>query len=153
MPSLAELVTSNAAKDDIKDVPALPGGTYLALIVGNHEMIKAQTGTDGIQFMFRLVSASDDVDASELEAHLSARDCSLHDITMKHTIYDSAYAGTALRDFVYDALSINESMPLKQALAEVPGRNFNVHFRHKPFKAPNDEMKMRAEIDKTFAAD
>lgn len=154
MPFLADLVTSNAAKDDIKDVPPLPAGTYLALIVGNHEMVKSnEKQTDGVQFEYRLVSASEDVDRDELDAHLTARNCSLHEITQKHTIWDSAYAGTALRDFIYDALAIDEKLPMKQALAEVPGRNFSIHFRHKPYKAPNQEMKMRAEIDKTFAAE
>lgn len=153
MPFLADLVTSAAAKDDIKDVPPLPTGTYLALIVGNHEMIKAKTGTDGIQFEYRLVQAGEDVDPVELDTHLTARNASLHEVTGKHTIYDSAYAGSALRDFIYDALAIDANLPMKQALAEIPGRNFSIHFRHSPYKTPSGEMKMRTEIDKTFAAD
>lgn len=153
MSLLEDLVISSATRDEIKDIPPLPIGTYLALIVGNHEMIKARTGTPGIQFEYRLVQAEEDVNAGELDAHLTARNASLHDVTGKHVIYDSAYAGVALRDFVFGALAIDEKLGMQQALSEIPGRNFKVHFRQDPYKTQTGEMKMAAKIDKTFAAD
>lgn len=154
MPSLAELVTSNAAKDDIKDVPPLPIGTYLALVVGPHTMVKSrERQTDGVEFNYRLLQALDDVDQDGLTAHLEARGGSLYDINGKHTIWDSPFAATALRDFVYDALGVDESLPMKQALGEAPGRNFSLHIRHRPFDSGGGIMRMRAEIDKTFKAE
>jgi hypothetical protein len=153
MPSLAELVTSQAVKADIKDVPPLPAGTYLAIIVGPHTMVKSkEKQTDGIEFNYRLVSASEDVNEEELRVHLDARGGSVHDITGKHTIWESTFAQQSLRDFVYDALGVDADLGMQEALGDVPGRNFYIHFRHTPFKRQTGEMALRAEIDKTFAA-
>lgn len=154
MPSLAELITSNATKEDIKDVPPIPIGTYLAMVVGPHQMVKSnQKGTDGIEFQLRFLQADEDVDRDALGAHLEASGRSLHDVLMKHTIWESPYAATSLRDFVYGALSVEEKLPLKQALAEAPGRNFKLHIRHRPFDSGGGMMRMRAEIDQTISTD
>lgn len=154
MPTLEELVTSNATKEDIKDVPPLPVGTYLAMTVGPHQMVKStQKQTPGVEFTIRLLQPRDDVDQESLQAHLSAASRTLPDVTLKHTIWDSPYAATALRDFVYETLAIEDSMPIKQALSETPGRNFLLHMKHRPFDAGGGVMRIRAEIDSTARAE
>jgi hypothetical protein len=154
MPSLEELVISNATKDEIKDVPPIPTGTYLALVAGPHEMIKSsRKGTPGIEFTLRLLQAMDDVDRDDLETHLGAAGRKLADITMKHTIWDSPYAAQALRDFVYDSLTIDEQLPIKQALSEAPGRNVLVSITHRPMQSADGMARLQAQINSTAKAD
>lgn len=153
MPSLEDLVTSNATKDEIKDVPPIPVGTYLAMIVGQHEMRKAQTGNSGVEWTCRFISAKDDVDQERLKEHLEASDRGLNEVTIKHAIWDSAYAAQQIRDFVYDTLDIDPQMPLKQAMAEAAGKNFYMSITHRPTQGRDGVARLQAQINGTAKAD
>lgn len=154
MPTLEELVTSDATKDEIKDVPPIPPGTYLAMIVGPHEMVKSsRKGTPGVEFNLRLLQARADVDPDRLQAHLEAAGRNLADTTMKHTVWDSPFAAQQLRDFVYEHLGIDEDLPFKQALSEVPGRNLLVNITHRPTQSADGVARLQAQINTTTRAD
>ena len=154
MTSFVDIVNAeNTALDEIKDVPPLPVGSYLVMVNGNYEAVKSgQKQTDGMQFNLRVLQAREDVDPEALSAHLEASNRTLMDITLKHTIWDSPYALTSLRDFLRDTLQINGSLPPKQALAEVPGKQFIVSMIHRPFTDNSGNARLRAEIGSTARA-
>lgn len=154
MPSFVDIVnTENTALDEIKDVPPLPTGSYLAMIAGNYEAVKStQKQTDGMQFNIRLIQAREDVERTSLEEHLSASNRALMDVQIKHTIWDSPYALTALRDFLRDTLGIDGSLPPRQALAEVSGKELIVNIIHRPFTDNSGQARLRAEIGSTARA-
>lgn len=155
MPSLVDIVNADSTTtlDEIKDVPPLPTGSYLAMVVGNYEAVKSnQKQTDGLQFTLRLVQARDDVDQDALQGHLEASNRGLMDVTLRHTIWDSPYALTSLRDFLRDALGIDGNLPPRQALAEVPGRQLVVNIIHRPFTDNAGNARLRAEIGSTARA-
>ena len=74
------------------------------------------------------------------------------DIELTHTIWESPYALTALRDFIYDSLGIDGKTPLKEALSEVPGKDLTVQIVHRPFTDNQGNARLRAEIRGTARA-
>lgn len=145
MPNLIDIIEqeANTNIEDIKDVPPIPVGSYLVQIVGHYEMVKStQKQTDGLQFTLRFLQARDDVDRDSLSAYLDAAGSRLSDVTMKHTIYDSPYAKQSIRDVL---LAAGCEGPLKQALADVPGKQMIVNVTHRPFER-DGQMRLQAQI-------
>lgn len=144
MPNFIE-IAENETVEDIKDVPPLPVGSYLALVSGPHEMVvSSQQKTDGCQITYRLVQARDDVDIEALGAYLEASNQQLRDVQMRETIWESPYAKTNLRDRLV-AMDLGK-LPLKQALGEIPGKEVLLTITHRPFTDRGGNARLRAEI-------
>ena len=123
MPNLHELIEQEAKTnlEDIKEVPPIPVGSYLAQIVGNYENVTStRKQTAGIQFTVRLISAMDDVDRGTLAEYLDASNQILHDVTIRYTIWESFYAMATLKTFLLNTLGL--SGLLKESLSRVPGQ-------------------------------
>ena len=153
MPNLHELIETEAQTnlEDIKEVPPIPVGSYLSQVVGNHENItSSRKQTAGIQFTIRLISAGADVDQDSLRDFLEASNQSLHDVTIKHTIWESPYAMSTLKAFLLNTLGING--PLKQALSQVPGRQLISTITHRPMQSDDGTMRLMAQIGSTARA-
>ena len=146
MPNLVELIEQNAAVnlEDIKDVPPIPVGNYLAQIVGNYEMTQSsRKQTDGTQFTLRLLQPRDDVDRASLDAYLTAANVNLADVTLRHTIWDSPYALPQLRDFLRAAGCEGE---LKYALSNIPGKQLVVTITHRIADSNDGTKRLMAQI-------
>lgn len=146
MPNLVELIEQNAAVnlEDIKDVPPIPVGNYLAQIVGNYEMTQSnRKQTDGTQFPLRLLQPRDDVDRASLDAYLTAANVNLADVTLRHTIWDSPYALPQLRDFLRAAGCEGE---LKYALSNIPGKQLVVTITHRIADSNDGTKRLMAQI-------
>ena len=146
MPNLHELIEQEARTnlEDIKEVPPLPVGTYLAQIVGNYENITStRKQTAGLQFTLRLISASEDVDREALAKYLEASNQSLHDVTVKHVIWESPIAMTQLKGFLLNALGLGGN--LKEALARVPGQQLMIPIIHRPMQSDDGTMRLMAQ--------
>lgn len=149
MPSFIDIVENEEiSKDDIKDVPPLPFGHYLAMVQGPHEnTISNEKKTPGMRFKLRLLQPRDDVDSEALAAFIEAsRRDKLMDIELDYTIWESPFALQNLRDFVYDSLGVDGTLPIRQALAEVPGKDLIVQIIHRPFTDNQGNARLRAEI-------
>lgn len=154
MSTFESILTSTTRLDDIKDVPPLPHGTYLALVDGPHQMIEARnpnpsTGvkTKGAEIQLRFLQPRDDVDADALQAHLAAANrTALREVTMKHTFWDSPYLESSLRDFFRNALGFDGDSTIKENFGNLPGSQLLVTVVNKPFTTQGGEMKLRAEI-------
>ena len=151
MSTFESILTSITRLDDIKDVPPIPAGTYLAQVSGPHEMIKSgQKQTDGAQITLRLLQARDDVDRDALQVHLEASNRSLTDVQLKYTFWDSPYLEQSLRDFFRNAMEFDGDWSVPQCFANIPGKNVLAHVRHRPIKGNDGTMRIAAEVD-TFA--
>src|SRR5947208_2422165 len=128
MPNMLEIIENDSTPlEDVKDVPPLPAGTYLAQIVGHAEFIKSsQKQTNGIQFTVRLLQPRDDVDRDRLNNYLEAANRTIGDVQLKHTIWESPYWDQNLKRFLVDSLDISPKLGRKEALSEVPGKQLNV---------------------------
>lgn len=149
MPSFIDIVENeNISKDDIKDIPPLPFGHYLAMVQGTHEnVISNEKKTPGMRFKLRLLQPRDDVDSEALAAHLEAsRRDKLMDVELEYTIWESPFALQNLRDFIYDSLGVDGALPIRQALAEAPGKDLVVQIVHRPFTDNQGNARLRAEI-------
>lgn len=155
MPSFIDIIENeNINKDDIKDVPPLPHGHYLAIASGVHEkIISNEKKTPGFQWRLRLLQPRDDVDRDSLTAYLAAaRHEKIADVELPYTIWDSPYALQNVRDFVYDSLGVDGTLELKEALSQVPGRDLIVQIIHRPFTTNDGAARLRAEIRSTARA-
>jgi len=155
MPSFIDIIENETInKDDIKDVPPLPFGHYLAIVSGVHEkIISNEKKTPGFQWKLRLLQPRDDVDRDVLSAYLeAARHEKLADIELSYTIWDSPYALQNVRDFVYDSLGIDGTVDLKEALSQVPGRDVVIQIVHRPFTTNDGQARLRSEIRGTARA-
>lgn len=156
MPSLTEIIETEAANtslDDIKDVPPIPVGSYLCQIVGHHENVKSsRQQTDGIRFKVRFLQAREDVEVEKLAEHLEASNRTLGDVTMNMDIWESPYALSSLRSLLRDTLGIDGSLGLKQALAEVPGKQFIATVTHRAVQSDGGVMRLAAQIGSTARA-
>lgn len=153
MPNLHELVEQEAQTNlsDIKEVPPIPVGSYLAQIVGYHENVTStRKQTAGIQFTVRLISAGEDVDRDALNSYLEASNQKLGDVTIRHTIWESAYAMTTLKAFLQNTLGLNGG--LKEALSRVPGQQLIVSITHRPMQSDDGTMRLMAQIGSTARA-
>jgi hypothetical protein len=153
MSTFESILTSTTRLDDIKDIPPIAQGTYLATIVGPHEMIKSpQKQTDGAQVSLRLLQARDDVDQEALQAHLTAANRSLADVTLKYTFWDSPYLETSLRDFFRNAMGFDGDWSVSQCFANIPGKQVMAHVKHRPVRSNDGTMRISAEIDQFASA-
>ena len=153
MPNLHELIEQEARTnlENIKEVPPLTVGSYLAQVVGPHENItSSRKQTAGIQFTIRLISAGEDVDRGSLDNFLTASNQSLHDITIKHTIWESPYAMQTLKALLMQTLELQGN--LKEALSQVPGRQMIVNITHRPIQSDDGTMRLMAQIGSTARA-
>jgi hypothetical protein len=153
MPNLHELIEQEARTnlDDIKDVPPLPPGDYLAQVVGNHEnVISSRKQTAGVQFTLRLLQANESVDRDRLDSFLATSNQSLRDVTIRHTFWDSPYAMSSLRSFLKDSLAIHGE--LKEALSNVPGKQLVVTITHRSQQSDDGSMRLIAQIGSTARA-
>ena len=153
MPNLHEMIEEQGRTDveDIKEVPPIPPGSYLCQIVGNYEnIISGRKQTPGVQFTLRLVSADNDVDTGQLQEYLSATGQKLHDITIRHTIWDSPYAMQTLTHFLKDTLGIGG--PLKEALSRVPGQQLTATISHRPLTGDDGSVRLMAQVASTARA-
>ena len=144
MANFMDAIDSAKKLDDIKDVPPVPVGTYLLMVSGHPEKIKAQTGTEGLSFKMKFLQPRDDVDPQSLKLFLEATEKGLSEFEMPNTIYDSPYAEQNLRDFL-KALGIPGNKGLKQAIAEAPGAQCLGHIRHRPSQ---DGSRLMANFDR-----
>ena len=153
MPNLHELIEQEARTnlENIKEVPPIPVGSYLAQVVGPHENVTSgRKQTAGIQFNVRLISAGGDVDRDSLGQYLEASNQNLHDVTIKHTIWESPYAMSTLKAFLMQSLELQGN--LKEALSQVPGRQFIMHITHRPIQSDDGTMRLLAQIGSTARA-
>ena len=153
MPNLHELIEQEAKTnlEDIKEVPPIPVGSYLSQIVGNYENVTStRKQTAGIQFTVRLISAMQDVDQDALRDYLDASNQTLHDVTIRHTIWESPYAMVALKTFLLNTLGL--SGPLKESLARVPGQQLIASITHRPMQSDDGTMRLMAQIGSTARA-
>lgn len=153
MPNLHELIEQEArtSLENIKEVPPLPTGSYLAQVVGTYEnIISSRKQTPAIQFTIRLISASEDVDRGALDEYLTASNQSLHDVQIKHTIWESPYAMSTLKAFLMQTLGLSGN--LKEALSQVPGRQLIANVIHRPIQADDGTMRLMAQIGSTARA-
>jgi hypothetical protein len=153
MPNLHELLEQEARTNlqDIKEVPPIPVGSYLAQIVGNYENVTStRKQTPGLQFTIRLISAGEDVDSDALRKFLEASNQSLHDVVIKHTIWESPYAMTALKALLLNTLGLSGT--LKEALARIPGQQLIVSITHRPTQSDDGTMRLMAQIGSTARA-
>lgn len=155
MPSFIDTIENEAATsvEDIKDVPPFPKGTYLFAIVGNYSRVesKSEKKTPGMEWTLRPMQPID-VDPEELQTFLDATKKSLFDNTMKHTIWDSAYALSATRDFLI-AFGANPKSSTKEACAELPGKQAYGTIVHRPFTDRSNIARFRAEFGSFAIAD
>ena len=153
MPNLHELIEQEARTnlENIKEVPPLPVGSYLAQVVGPHEnVVSGRKQTAGIQFNVRLISAGEDVDRDTLGQYLEASNQNLGDVTIRHTIWESPYAMSTLKSFLMQSLELQGN--LKEALSQVPGRQFIMHITHRPIQSDDGTMRLMAQIGSTARA-
>lgn len=147
MSTFESILTSKTRLDDIKDVPPIPHGTYLAQINGPHEMIKSkEKQTDGAQIVLRFLQARDDVDQDALKAHLEASNRKLSEVEMKYVFWDSPYLEQSLRDFFRGPMEFDGDWSVPQCFGNIPGKNLLVTIVNKPFRANDGSMKLRAEV-------
>lgn len=138
---------ANQDLDDIRDVPPLPVGTYLCMVLGHHEIVKSSKMTEGMEWKLKFLSAREDVDSYALNEHAEALGKSLSDEEMKFTIWDSPYAKQAVRDFLRDTLGLSGAV--KECLAQVPGQHLLVNITHRPSQ---DGKRLMANINSTARA-
>jgi len=153
MPNLHELIEQEAKTniEDIKEVPPIPVGSYLAQIVGNYENVtSARKQTAGVQFTVRLISAMEDVDQDALHDYLDATNQTLHDVTIRYTIWESPYAMSTLKTFLLNSLGL--SGPLKESLSRVPGQQLIASITHHPMQSDDGTMRLMAQIGSTARA-
>ena len=153
MPNLHELIEQEARTnlENIKEVPPLPTGNYLAQVVGPHEnVVSGRKQTAGIQFNVRLISAGEDVDRDTLGQYLEATNQNVGDVTIRHTIWESPYAMSTLKSFLMQSLELQGN--LKEALSQVPGRQFILHITHRPIQSDDGTMRLMAQIGSTARA-
>ena len=142
---------ANTNVEDIKEVPPVPTGTYLAQIAGNYEQTTStQKQTQGLQFNIRLISAMEDVDQSKLAEFLDATQQRLNDVSVRHTIWDSGYAVSSLGNFLNNTLGIRG--PLREALAQVPGKQLMVTITHRAMTSDNGTARLLAQVGSTARA-
>lgn len=154
MPNMLEIIENDSTPvEDIKEVPPLPVGTYLAQIVGDCEFIKSsQKQTDGLQFNIRLLNARDDVNAERLATHLEASNRTLTDVMLKYVIWDSPYWDQNLKRFLTDTLEIPGSYTRKQSLSEVPGKQLNVSISNRTQTGQDGTVRLVHDIASTARA-
>ena len=91
---------------EIEKPPALPPGTYLAIVKGLPRYDKSsKKQTDFIEFTLAIQRAEEDVSEKDLQAFLTKKDGStraLTDINMKNTYYLTEDAAWRLKKFLGD---------------------------------------------------
>lgn len=154
MPNMLEIIENDSTPvEDIKEVPPLPHGTYLAQVVGQCEFVKSsQKQTDGIQFNIRLLNARDDVDSERLATHLEASNRHLGDVTLKYTIWESPYWDQNLKRFLQDTLEIPGTYTRKQSLSEVAGKQLNVSIINRTQTGQDGTVRLVHDIGSTARA-
>lgn len=115
---------------DIKDVPALPVGTYAATITGVPKIDNfGQDQKPGVEMSFKLTAPQDDVDPEQLgEAGGIPAD------PLKYTFWRTAKAAPILRSFLIDVLGFAEGEDVRDALMQVTGMNVFVTIEHNNWK-------------------
>lgn len=115
---------------DIKDVPALPVGTYLATITGVPKIDNfGQKQMPGVEMSFKLTAPQDDVDPEQL-----AEAGGLAQEPLTYTFWRSPKAAPILRSFLIDVLGFNEGEDVREALMQVTGMNVLVTIEHNSWK-------------------
>lgn len=153
MSTFESILTSTTKIDDIKDIPPLPQGTYMAQVKGPHEMIRsARKGTPGMQVTFRLLQVQDDVDREALDNHLTLANRGLMDVEMNYTFYESPYLEQSLRDF-FRALGFDGSWSVAQCAGNMPGQHVGLYVANSPTQRQDGTMGLRAEIQRFVKLD
>lgn len=129
MPSLSESLNKRAS--EIKAPPVMPKGLYLGMVSGPHKMIKAKTGTEGVEFTIALQQPISDVDQQQLADAGGAQGK-----TMMLRIYSEYFT----KQFLVDHLGIEEgNKTLGEVLSEAPGKSVGVIVENQP-SAKGDRM-------------
>jgi hypothetical protein len=92
------------------------------------------------------------VDQEALQAHLTAANRSLADVTLKYTFWDSPYLETSLRDFFRNAMGFDGDWSVSQCFANIPGKQVMAHVKHRPVRSNDGTMRISAEIDQFASA-
>jgi hypothetical protein len=143
MPSFADVMNQKAS--EIKAPPPYPAGHYLAVTEGQPVWGKSsQQQTKQIQFKAKLLQSMPDVDADKLSDWRNQTGDSVMGQSVYLTFYDPQ--PWRLTEFLTN-LGLGE-LPVSEALAEAPGRQFIVEIRHRPSQ---DGTRIQAEVGGTAA--
>jgi hypothetical protein len=111
---------------DIKDVPMLPEGSYLATISGTPKVGNfGQKNTPGAEFSFKLNSPLDDVDPEMLGAAGG-----IPDMPMTYTFWDTPKAGGILREFLDNVIQADAEQSPLEIFPELAGTQVVVVINH-----------------------
>lgn len=143
MPSIEEIL--NKPSSDIKPPEAYPVGTYHCLVDGPPNPGKSsQKQTDFLQFRFKILSALADVDA------VKAAEQQVNGKTITNDYYITEAAAWRLKEMLKDHLGISddpdESRPLREMIAEAPGKQVLVKLRH---ELSQDGKRVFHRVDST----
>jgi len=124
MASFEEIL--NKPGSEIKPPPAYPVGTYHCLVDGPPEAGKSsQKGTDFLRFKFKILSPQKDVDAQQ------AAESQVVGKTVNQEYYFPADSDPwRLVELLHDHLGIENSIPLKEMIAQAPGKQVLVTLKH-----------------------
>jgi hypothetical protein len=135
----------NTPMEQFKEPPLMPVGTYLVGIIGEPERITStQKQTPGRKLLYKFWQARDDVDADDLQKVLAESEQSLSDVEMSDTFYFTEKSMFMWKNLCTKVLDIPQDYTVKQAAAEMPGKQLLIHIRHRP---RNDGSGLYAEID------
>lgn len=111
---------------DIKDVPALPVGTYEATITSVPRIDNfGQKNQPGVEFSFKLTAPQDDVDPEML-----AEAGGIPEAPLTYCFWRSSKAAPILRSFLQDVLGFGPDEDVREALMQVQGHNVLVTIEH-----------------------
>jgi hypothetical protein len=143
MASFADIL--NRPVSEVKAPPPFPVGSYLAVVDGQGEWGESRNArTKQIQFKAKLLQPQEDVDTEKLMEWKDATGDNVIGQQVYLTFYDPQ--PWRLADFLKH-LGL-EDMPVMEAIANAPGRQFLVTLRHRPSM---DGQMIQHEVASTAA--
>jgi hypothetical protein len=139
MASFEEILNKPAS--EIKPPQAYPVGTYHSLIDGPPEPGKSsQKGTDYLRFKFKILSPMGDVDKAQ------ATEQQVVGKIISNDYYITDGATWRLTELLMDSLGLDGDKPIKELLAEAPGKQLLVKLKH---EASPDGKRVFHRVDST----
>lgn len=143
-PNQADIL--DEAPTEVKLPPVLPEGTYTAIVFGPPNYDKYSTGTDYVEFTFKITGTEADVDEDEIEAMGG-----VNGRTIKRKFSLTEDSVFILDQFHVDCgIDLADSSSRRVRNDEVINSEVRLYIKHKPSK---DKSRVYPEIAKIMAAD
>ena len=146
MPSLEEML--NKKGEEIEEAPLIPVGTYLVLLKGSPIFGQSsQKKTDYVDFPGQFLRAEPDVDPTALAEFGGIEGKELKAGRSGLRFYLTEGTLPQVKRFFVEHLGLEEAKTLKEWIAEAPGHQVLVSFKHEPSQ---DGSRMYSSVARTM---